>query len=80
MSTTSTPKPRETRYHLPADEKTTGNSRRKRSIHGTRHGNHSRPFHLGEDVDLINHHNIDYQHPESIIELGRISTSAGHYN
>ena len=80
MDTASTPKPRQTRYHLPTNEKTTGSSRRKRSIHGTRHGNHSIPFHPGEYVDLIKHHDIDYRHPESTTELGRISTSVGRYS
>ena len=80
MGAASTTKPRQTGYNLSVDEETTGCSRIKSSIHGNRHGNHRGSFHPGEDVDPIKHHNIDHRHPESITELGRISTSASHYS
>ena len=60
MGVASTPELGEIRHHLPIDEKDSGDNIRKRPVHGTRHGNNSRPFHSGEDVDIIKHYNTDH--------------------
>ena len=75
----STPKLGKTRYHLPANENNTGNSRRKIPVHGTQHGKNSRPFHSGEYVNFIKHYNTDHRHPESTTKLDIISTSTSRY-
>ena len=75
-----TPELGEIRHHLPADEKTSGDSRRKIPVHGTRHGKNSRPFDSGEDVDVIKHYNTNHRHPESTSKLDRIPTSTSRYS
>ena len=80
MGTTRTIEPQQTGYNFPIDEKTTRCSRGKSSIHGTRHGKNFIPLHPRKDVESVKHHNIDYRHPKSTIELDIISTSTGHYS
>ena len=80
MGTTSTTKPRKTGYNFPIDENTTRCSKRKISIHGTRHGNYRIPFHPRKVVNSVKHHNTDYRHLESTTELEKISTSTGYYS
>ena len=80
MDATGTLEPGEIRHHLPIDEKTTGNNKRKGPIHRTQHGKNSIPFHSGEDVDVIKHYNTDHRHPESTSKLDKIPTSTGHYS
>ena len=69
MGTTSTTEPQQDGHNLPKDEETTGYSGKKGSIYKTQHGNHHRSFHPRENVDSVKHHNFDYRHLESTIEM-----------